>query len=100
MGRSYDSEIDQLAETYAFGCETDVEALCAAAGTLRQYPLLIVGSGGSLTACHFVARLHETYARQPARVLTPLEFLEFPRPQIAAVLLLSARGRNPDILAA
>ena len=100
MGRPYEDDLRLLSASYAAARAADVTQLVDAVGELRGRPLLVVGSGGSLSACHFAARLHETWARLPARVLTPLEFVRHPPPQAAGVLLLSAGGGNPDILAA
>jgi hydroxymethylpyrimidine pyrophosphatase-like HAD family hydrolase len=100
MGRPYAEELALLAATYSYACSAEVGQLADAVNNLRSRPLLVVGSGGSTSACHFVARLHEAHARLPARVLTPLEFIQHPIPQAAGVLLLSAGGSNPDILAA
>lgn len=89
-----------LAATCEWARRAEISALAKSFNMLRGRPLLVVGSGGSLSACTFAARLHETYACLPARVLTPLEFIRHPAPQTAGVLLLSAGGNNPDILAA
>jgi len=100
VGRPYAEEIAMLSTTYSWAQAIDVKQLSEAVNMLRGRPLLVVGSGGSASACHFAARLHESHARLSARVLTPLEFIQHPIPQAAGVLLLSASGSNPDILAA
>jgi hydroxymethylpyrimidine pyrophosphatase-like HAD family hydrolase/fructoselysine-6-P-deglycase FrlB-like protein len=100
MGRPYAEEIATLGATYTWALSANIEGLVESANALRGRPLLAIGSGGSVSACHFVSRLHETHSRLPARVLTPLEFVQYPTIQEAGVLLLSAGGSNPDILAA
>jgi fructoselysine-6-P-deglycase FrlB-like protein len=65
---------------------------------LAAHPLIIVGSGGSVTAGDLVLRLHQSFARLPAVVLTPYEFILKPGDDVSAVLLLSAGGGNPDIV--
>lgn len=100
MGRPYADELLQLDSTYQSARRVDISLLLKSLDLLRGRPLIVVGSGGSLSACAFAARLHETYACLPARVLTPLELIRHPVPQSAGVLLLSAGGNNPDILAA
>lgn len=100
MGRRYQDELAQLGKSYAWAIGADIAPLAERVAALRARPLLIVGSGGSVSACHFVARLHETRARLAARVITPLEFVRLPALQDTGVLLLSAGGRNPDVLAA
>jgi glucosamine 6-phosphate synthetase-like amidotransferase/phosphosugar isomerase protein len=60
-----------------------------------------VGSGGSLTAAHFAALLHRRRHLTFARAATPLElFVSEPGLGKGAALLLSASGKNRDILAA
>lgn len=100
MGRPYSEELSLLGATYSYTLEITVNQLIEAINELRARPLVVVGSGGSVSSCHFAARLHETHARLPARVLTPLEFIQHPIPQSSGVLLLSAGGSNPDILSA
>ena len=58
----------------------------------------MVGSGGSVTAADFIVRLHHSFARLPALVLTPYEFILRSGDELSAVLLLSAGGGNPDIV--
>lgn len=100
MGRPYANQLALLGATYQWAGTADVSAITASVDALRARPLLVVGSGGSLSVAAFAARLHETHARLPARALTPLEFIRNPVPQSAGVLFLSAAGKNPDMLAA
>ena len=61
----------------------------------------MVGSGGSLSAAHLVADLYETTVGVPARVETPLGLPRALRSlRTCNVLILSAGGRNRDILGA
>jgi len=100
MGRAYATELGLLDATYQMAIAANIAGLVEATDNLRRFPLYVVGSGGSLSACVLAAQLHEQIARLPARALTPLEFLHLPKQQNAGVLLISAGGRNPDILAA
>lgn len=100
MGRAYAEELALLEATYMHALATEITPLRESIDALRAKPLIIVGSGGSASACHLTARLHETNARLSARVMTPLEFVQHPIPHEAGVLLLSAGGANPDIIAA
>ena len=100
MGRPYAKELTLLSATYAHALAADIAWLRESVDALRARPIIVVGSGGSVSACHVTARLHESRARLSARVLTPLEFVRHPVPQEAGVLLLSASGKNPDIIAA
>jgi DNA-binding transcriptional ArsR family regulator len=83
-GSPYRDVSETLRASFAFVIRVFEETV----RTQRATPLVVVGSGGSTTACHFVARTPECYARLPARVLTPLEFLQspalWPRPDASA----------------
>ncbi|MEX2374771.1 MAG: HAD hydrolase family protein, partial [Dehalococcoidia bacterium] len=98
--RRYMEELTRMGATYDAARSIDIDRLSRRIEDLRALPLAAVGSGGSLTACHFAARLHEVEARQPGRVLTPLEFVRLPPLHSAGVLLISSGGGNRDILAA
>ena len=100
MGRPYSTEMHSLPATYRWARTADIGSFKEAVAAVQGLPLIIVGSGGSLSACHLARRLHESRARLMAHVLSPLEFLQSPKPQSAAVMLISAGGSNPDILAA
>jgi fructoselysine-6-P-deglycase FrlB-like protein len=100
MGRPYVDELATLGDTFGYALAAEIADLKQGVDELRSRPLIVIGSGGSVSACHVAARLHVSIARLPARVMTPLEFMRRPLQQSAGVLLLSASGRNPDILAA
>src|SRR5580700_951873 len=102
MGRPYRHELQGLSQTYAWARALDLGAIASAFEPLSEKPLLIIGSGGSLSAAHLAATLHERRFGHVARPLTPLEFREV-TPHLFAphcALILSARGRNPDVLSA
>jgi fructoselysine-6-P-deglycase FrlB-like protein len=92
--------MSKLADTFAWAISTDVAMLRKAVKTAGLSPLLAVGSGGSLTAAHALASLHQRYTGHLAAVATPLESIAEPLAPSGAVWLLSAGGNNVDILAA
>jgi hydroxymethylpyrimidine pyrophosphatase-like HAD family hydrolase len=98
MAKPYAIEMARLGETFAWATEVDIGALRIAVRTSSENPLRAIGSGGSLTAAHALAQLHQRVTRQVGVVATPLEVTE----QSAAPLanwLLSAGGSNVDIMA-
>jgi fructoselysine-6-P-deglycase FrlB-like protein len=101
VGRPFKLELSQLAETYSRATETDLGALLDVLGSISTWPLLAVGSGGSLSLALAVAELHSTWTGQPASAVTPLELVHQIAPrQASAVVLLTASGNNRDILTA
>ena len=101
MGKPYASELEQLASTYTWAMKTGIAPLVEALTGSASLPLLATGSGGSLTAAHLTASLHQRYTGRVAKAVTPLEMVSLtPRFMDIAVLFLSAGGRNADIIGA
>lgn len=98
MGRPYLKELSELPATLAWSGTYELDSLSSTIRAVASHPLLVVGSGGSVSAAYLVARLHQSFARLPARVITPFEFILLPPDQLSAVLLLSGSGSNPDII--
>ncbi len=100
MARPYAQEMSRLAQTLAWAGSAPIEDLTRAVGEATLGPLVAVGSGGSLSAAHFLAQIHQSLAGQLARIATPAELINEPPPHAASVWLLSAGGGNVDINAA
>ena len=100
MGKPYREELEKLGrttqESYAFAIERLQRAVEDSAG----HGLVIVASGGSQTPAHYLADLHQETLGHPCRVVTPLVFQSNPSYARGCVWMLSAGGRNPDILQA
>ncbi len=101
VGRRYAVDLGFLSETFRWSMNADIEPLAQALSFASGSNLVAVGSGGSHTAAHFAASLHQRYTGKLSKPVTPLEFaadsLGASEP---AILILSATGRNPDILGA
>src|SRR5580658_897126 len=101
MGKPYLSELNNLPMTYAWAQSQPIELLVAAIESCFPYPLVVTGSGGSLTAANFVSNLHQRQTGNLSKSVTPLEIVfSMKNPSESAVMILSAGGRNPDVLAA
>ncbi|RUL89465.1 sucrose-6-phosphate hydrolase [Tautonia sociabilis] len=99
MGKPYEGELEVLSRTYEWALQAEVGDLEAAVRRLSKDPLIVVGSGGSLTAAHFACYLHSLFTGRLARAMTPYELLSSPvHLGELGVLLLTAGGSNPDIL--
>ena len=100
MGRPYSTELDELDQTYRWALEASIDALAETFAAGAQSSLLTVGSGGSLTAAHFAAHLHTKLTGKIAQVTTPYELISSTLSlENSTVLVLSAGGSNPDVLA-
>jgi trehalose-6-phosphatase len=100
VARPYAQEMGRLTQTLAWASSAPIDDLVRAVGAAALGPLVAVGSGGSLSAAHFLAQTHQGLAGQLARIATPAELLNEPAPRTASIWLLSAGGSNVDINAA
>lgn len=100
MARPYASEMARLAETFAWVASADLKPLRQAVRIAGLSPLRAIGSGGSLTAAHALAGLHQRFTGRLAAVATPLEAADEPLDPSVATWLLSAGGGNVDIMMA
>ncbi len=101
MGRPYVEELSRLAETYNWSLSVPVEALSNAVRSASWHPLVAVGSGGSYTTAQFAAAVHRQFTSGAASAMTPLEAVSTPQTlRQTSVLLLTAGGKNPDVLGA
>ncbi len=101
MGKPFHQELQQLSKTYEWALGQDLSTIVGSLRPLWANPLKAIGSGGSLSAAHLAAALHERRTGNLASVCTPLEFLSDAQSRASTgILLLSAGGRNPDVLAA
>ena len=100
MGRPYATELAELARTYEWALTADLGLLVASLRRVASLPLLAIGSGGSLSVAEFAAGLHRDLCGRSATAQTPLDAVAS-RTNLrnVAVLLTSAGGSNPDILA-
>ena len=105
LGKPYKTQLAALPETYAAALKVDISPLVDVVTSAIERPLVAVGSGGSLSAAQFAVTLHERFAGQFAKAFTPLEIVHFGQTFAqtfaeSACILLSAGGRNSDILSA
>ena len=98
MGQSYLHQIERIPKTVAWAENVDLTDLRAFLSQVAGKNLISIGSGGSHAAAIFAAQLHESTLGGTAKALTPLEALSRPTSPSTAILLLSGRGSNPDIL--
>jgi hypothetical protein len=101
LGKPYDSELDQLPETYRWAMLAPIDRLVTALRACSSFPLVTVGSGGSFTTADFAAGLHRERTGALACAQTPMEAVAASLDHRSlAVLLATASGKNPDVLGA
>ncbi|CAB4048507.1 HAD hydrolase family protein [Paraburkholderia phenoliruptrix] len=101
MGKEFATEIDYLPTAVQWAFEQNVDLLRRIVESHSGRSLLTVGSGGSSTAAAFLALLHEFSFRKLSRWVTPMGMLAHDaRLDSCALGLISAEGKNRDVLAA
>lgn len=100
MGKPFKKELALIPQTIQEINNIDKSEFIKAYQTMVTRPLVAIGSGGSTSACHFAEILHQKKGCF-AKAITPLEVqnsLDIYRKN--NVLIISASGRNKDILLA
>lgn len=101
MGKPFNSELEKIPGTIRWAEEQDVLLLSRFLfAENRQTPLVCIGSGGSLSACHYAAMLYKQRNGVMAEAMTPLQLMYSGREMLRSnkLLFLSASGKNKDIL--
>jgi HAD superfamily hydrolase (TIGR01484 family) len=97
----YETELERLGATYERALKADIGRVKTAIAGASEFSLIGVGSGGSFTVASLLCNLHETYTGRVSRPSTPLEIICNPNLASASpVFLVSAEGKNPDIIEA
>lgn len=98
-GTYYDGELAELGNTFFAAMSANIEPLKLAIASAAESSIIGVGSGGSFTVASLLCNLHELYTGRVSRPSTPLEIIC--NPTLAAsspVFMISAEGKNPDII--
>lgn len=101
MGKPFNSELEKISDTIKWAEEQDMSLLSRYLFVEnKQTPLVCIGSGGSLSACHYAAMLYKQRNGVLAQAMTPLQLMYSGREIIRSnkLLFLSASGKNKDIL--
>lgn len=101
MGKQYSDEIAYIPRAIAWAINENIDLLTRSLLNLSGLNLSCIGSGGSTTAAAYVAMLHENHRGMLSKSCTPGEFLIHQHAsRNAGSILISAEGKNMDILAA
>lgn len=98
MGKPFNQEISQLSNTYFWALAQPIDEIKRFITFSINYPLLAIGSGGSLTVAHLAIKLHEM-SGVIAKAMTPLELITSDIDiSNSCIFIPSASGRNPDVI--
>ena len=101
MGKPFKGELKKISETIRWAEHQDVTRLALFLfAENKQIPLVCIGSGGSLSACHYAVQLYQQCNGVLAQAMTPLQLMYSGKEIIRSskLLFLSASGKNKDIL--
>ena len=101
MGKPFKGELKMLSDTIRWAEQQDVTRLAWFLFVEnKQIPLVCIGSGGSLSACHYAVQLYQQRNGVLAQAMTPLQLMYSGREVLRSskLLFLSASGKNKDIL--
>lgn len=101
MGKSFKGELEKLSETIRWAEQQDVTRIARFLFAENKHiPLVCIGSGGSLSACHYAAQLYQQRNGVLAQAMTPLQLMYAGHNIIRSskLLFLSASGKNKDVL--
>ena len=101
MGKPFKGELKKLSETIRWADQQDVTHLARFLfAENKQIPLVCIGSGGSLSACHYAVLLYQQCNGVLAQAMTPLQLMYAGHNIIrgSKLLFLSASGKNKDIM--
>ena len=101
MGKPFKGELKKLSETIRWAEQQDVTRIARFLfAENKQIPLVCIGSGGSLSACHYAVLLYQQCNGVLAQAMTPLQLMYAGHNIIrgSKLLFLSASGKNKDIL--
>jgi len=97
----YEMELEKFGSSYTRALLADIAGVKAAIAGACDSSIIGVGSGGSFTVATLLCSLHEKYTGRVSRPSTPLEVICNPTLAAASpVFLISAEGKNPDIIEA
>lgn len=99
MGKPYSQELDNFTDTYRWASQQNIDHLVHFLNRWSGDHAVVVGSGGSYSAASVAALFRELAHHSPTTAVTPLEFVSLISRISPHALLLSAEGRNKDILA-
>eukprot|EP01136_Pigoraptor_vietnamica_P028550 Opistho-1_new@86170 len=99
MGRAYSEELDRMQDTLAWAASVGLPSVATVGDQSTNLLLVVIGSGGSFTVATALAAHMSGLRRDFAQAMTPLQYVQCADSlPLHRVLLVSAEGKNRDIL--
>lgn len=99
MGRAYSEELDRMQDTLLWATSVELPAAATIAEQSSSLFLVVIGSGGSFTVATALAAYMSSLRQNFAQGMTPLQYVQcVDHLPPHRVLLVSAEGKNRDIL--
>lgn len=98
MGRPFAQELEKIPDTYSWALNVELNISSEYLNKIQSAPSFVIGSGGSLSACYFLAMLLQKNG-YISKAATPLD-LYYAKEIIHSsnIIFISASGKNSDIL--
>lgn len=97
----YERELSHIDATLSRAEGAEISMLKGAIAGASDASLIAVGSGGSFTVASLLCSFHEAYTGRVSRAVTPLELICNPTlASTSPIFIVSAEGKNPDVLEA
>jgi len=97
----YEQELKNIPRTLERARLANIDGFKNAIAGASEASIIAVGSGGSFTVASLLCSLHEAYTGRVSRAVTPLELICNPTlASTSPIFVISAEGKNPDILEA
>ncbi len=97
----YEQELSKIGATVGSAASADIKKLKLAVVGASEASIIAIGSGGSFTVASLLCSLHEAFTGRVSRAVTPLELICNPSlASTSPIFIVSAEGKNPDILEA
>jgi hypothetical protein len=100
LGKPYSEELDRFSSTFGWAEQQKVDTLRNFLKRWNGDHALVVGSGGSYSAAATISLFRELAFHSPTTAVSPLECVATLDRLVPHVFLLSAEGKNKDILSA
>lgn len=101
VGKPYSIELDQFQHSLNWAFKQDISVLQQLLLSWAAKSVSIVGSGGSHSVAYLMSELRKLAHQTPTSYETPLEYISHAKyTSLTRSILLSAEGKNADIIAA
>ena len=94
----YGNRLEEIEKSIFSINDEDIANLSTLLSNFINSPVVIIGSGGSLSVANFISLLHTEKTGNLSKHMTPQEFIKSKINRKYSAIILTASGRNKDII--